>query len=81
MTDTNFEDLFGETGADGRRPTICAATERRLRKTDHVTRQRITGTKFYVLHAYPLSSERLAALTKMAGAGVKAAGKSQPKGD
>lgn len=77
MSDIEFDALFGKTGPDGHRPTICAATERPLRNTDHVIRQRIAGTPYYVMHTAPLSDERLASLTKQAEAGAKARPKPQ----
>lgn len=75
MVEQAFNDLFGTTGPDGRKPKVCAATGRPLQKTDHRTRQRIEGTKLYVFYTRPLSAERLAELVKLAQSGpvVKAA--------
>lgn len=73
MDEREFNALFGVTGKDGRKPTVCAVTGKRLGKTDNITRQRLPEGKFYVLSTIPLSQDRLNELIKLAKAGVKAA--------
>lgn len=73
MNEQEFSALFGTTGKDGKRPTICAVTGKRLVKTDSITRQRLPETRYYIMYTMPLSAARWDELIRLAKAGPQKA--------